>query len=77
MAMVKRFPTHPSQPHRICWGCDLYCPADSMRCGNGSERSPHPAELFGDDWASWAPGPVDPPADPGDPGEVETPDAHD
>lgn len=24
-----------------------------MACGNGSERTPHPAELFGDDWAEW------------------------
>jgi hypothetical protein len=21
-----------------------------MRCGNGTIRTPHPAELFGDDW---------------------------
>jgi hypothetical protein len=21
-----------------------------MRCGNGTIRAPHPAELFGDDW---------------------------
>jgi hypothetical protein len=25
-----------------------------MVCGNGSERTPHPIELFGDDWAEWA-----------------------
>ena len=31
----------------------LYCPAKDMRCGNGSDRTPHPAELFGDDWAEW------------------------
>jgi len=24
-----------------------------MRCGNGSDRTPHPAELFGEDWDSW------------------------
>jgi len=35
------------------WGCDLYCPANDMRCGNGSDRTPHPAELFGEDWAEW------------------------
>lgn len=51
--MVKRFPIHPARPERLCWGCDRYCPADAMACGNGSERSPHPAELFGDDWAEW------------------------
>ena len=33
------------------WGCDLYCPANDMRCGNGSDRTPHPAELFGEYWA--------------------------
>jgi hypothetical protein len=46
----KKFPEHPTNPHRICWGCDAYCPAGDMRCGNGSDRTPHPAELFGDDW---------------------------
>jgi len=23
---------------------------DSLLCGNGSERTQHPSELFGDDW---------------------------
>jgi hypothetical protein len=50
---VKHFPAHPAQPHRICWGCDLYCAAHEMRCGNGSVRTPHPVELFGDDWDQW------------------------
>lgn len=49
--MTKRFPIHPAQPHRVCWGCDRYCPVDAMACGNGSVRTLHPAELFGDDWA--------------------------
>jgi hypothetical protein len=40
----------PKNPERICWGCDEYCPADAMRCGNGADRTAHPAELFGDDW---------------------------
>jgi hypothetical protein len=31
----------------------LYCPAKDMRCGNGSDRTQHPAELFGDDWDQW------------------------
>lgn len=48
--MAKRFPLHPAHPERICWGCDAYCPADTMRCGNGSNRTQHPAELLGDDW---------------------------
>ncbi|WP_395028134.1 DUF3079 domain-containing protein [Comamonas odontotermitis] len=29
--------------------------ATAMACGNGSERSQHPAELFGPDWAEWDP----------------------
>ena len=24
-----------------------------MRCGNDSDRTQHPAELFGDDWDQW------------------------
>ncbi|WP_311224215.1 MULTISPECIES: DUF3079 domain-containing protein [unclassified Acidovorax] len=50
---TKKFPLHPAHPERNCWGCDRYCPADSLQCGNGSERTQHPAELFGDDWAQW------------------------
>ena len=53
MAAAKRFPRAPAHPERVCWGCDLYCPAQSMRCGNGSDRTQHPAELFGDDWDQW------------------------
>jgi len=49
----KKFPVAPKSPHRICWGCDKYCPSDSLACGNGSERTPHPAELFGEDWLEW------------------------
>ena len=48
--MAKKFPIHPAHPERICWGCDKYCPVDSMNCGNGSNRTQHPVELFGDDW---------------------------
>ncbi|WP_112486996.1 DUF3079 domain-containing protein [Thiomonas sp. X19] len=48
--MAKKFPIHPIHPERICWGCDRYCAADSMRCGNGSERTQHPVELLGEDW---------------------------
>lgn len=50
---AKKFPQAPQHPERVCWGCDLYCAAKDMRCGNGSDRTPHPAELFGDDWADW------------------------
>ena len=48
--MAKKFPLNPGHPERICWGCDKYCSAQSMMCGNGSERTQHPAELFGEDW---------------------------
>lgn len=41
---------HPKHPERICWGCDKYCSADDLRCGNGTIRTLHPAELFGEDW---------------------------
>lgn len=50
MTMAKKFPLHPKHPERICWGCDKYCPVEDLACGNGSERTPHPAELLGDDW---------------------------
>jgi hypothetical protein len=51
--MAKKFPIVPANPHRVCWGCDKYCPSDAMACGNGSVRTPHPSELFGEDWAEW------------------------
>ena len=51
--MAKKFPLHPKHPERICWGCDKYCPADSLACGNGSARTPHPAEMLGDDWYTY------------------------
>jgi hypothetical protein len=49
--MAKKFPIHPANPERICWGCDQFCAITAMACAN--ERSPHPAELFGDDWLAW------------------------
>ncbi|MFG6432101.1 DUF3079 domain-containing protein [Roseateles sp. LYH14W] len=51
--MSKKFPIRPANPGRICWGCDRYCAAESLQCGNGSVATPHPSELFGDDWMSW------------------------
>jgi hypothetical protein len=51
---MKRYPLHPRHPERICWGCDRFCPAGDLRCGNGTVRTMHPVELFGDDWAEWA-----------------------
>jgi hypothetical protein len=52
--MTRRLALMPSHPERICWGCDQHCPADQLTCGNGTERTPHPIELFGEDWLEWA-----------------------
>jgi hypothetical protein len=51
--MVK-LPLNVPHPERVCWGCDKYCPADDLACGNGTIRTPHPSELFGDDWLEWS-----------------------
>jgi len=51
--MSKKFPVNPKNPERICWGCDRYCPSDALACGNGADRTAHPAELFGSDWQTW------------------------
>ena len=51
--MAKKFPISPANPQRICWGCDRYCPADQLMCGNGTVATLHPSELFGDDWMEW------------------------
>ena len=69
--MAKRFPLRPAHPERICWGCDKYCPAGATACGNGSDRTPHPAELFGDDWHAGQP-PVE-----GGAAEAASPDVDD
>lgn len=50
---MARIPLTPRNPERICWGCDKYCPADDLACGNGTIRTPHPVELFGEDWVEW------------------------
>jgi hypothetical protein len=50
---MAKIPLHPKHPERVCWGCDKYCPADHLDCGNGTVRTQHPAELFGDDWLEW------------------------
>ena len=50
---TKKFPAAPAHPERVCWGCDLFCAAKDMRCGNGSDRTPHPVELFGEGWQDW------------------------
>ena len=48
--MVRRIPERPAHPERICWGCERYCAANDLRCGNGKERAQHPIETFGPDW---------------------------
>ena len=48
--MAKKFPIHPAHPERTCWGCDRYCAVDQMICGNGTERTQHPIETFGEGW---------------------------
>lgn len=61
--MSKIFPLQPKHPDRICWGCDRYCAKDDLACGNGSERTMHPMEMFGEDWhlsGDWG---IGPPAD--------------
>jgi hypothetical protein len=55
---ITKLPLAPRHPERTCWGCDKYCPAEDLRCGNGTIRSPHPVELFGRDWSNE----LDPPA---------------
>jgi hypothetical protein len=48
-----KIPFNPKHPERVCWGCDKYCSADDLRCGNGTIRTQHPVELFGEDWMEW------------------------
>jgi len=61
--MAKIFPLHPAKPELICWGCDRYCAAGDMICGNGSDRTQHPVELFGDDWHTFGLNAKDAPTD--------------
>ncbi|HET9957472.1 MAG TPA: DUF3079 domain-containing protein, partial [Polyangiaceae bacterium] len=44
----------PPHPERVCWGCDRLCAANDLGCGDDTVRTPHPCELFGDDWVQWA-----------------------
>ena len=50
---MARLPLTPRHPERICWGCDRYCSVDDLGCANGTIRTPHPMELFGEDWVEW------------------------
>jgi hypothetical protein len=43
----------PAHPDRVCWGCNRCCPEAALGCGGGTIRTPHPSELFGDDWLEW------------------------
>jgi hypothetical protein len=71
--MAKPFPVNPPHPERNCWGCDRYCAASAMQCGNGSDRTQHPIETFGPGWEEWSGIPVVPLK--GDPGASRAPDA--
>jgi hypothetical protein len=51
---MSNIPRRPARPERICWGCEKHCAADDLGCGNGTIRTPHPCELFGDDWSDWS-----------------------
>ena len=51
---MAKAPLRPAHPERICWGCDKFCRDDDLACGNGTIRTPHPCELFGDDWLAWS-----------------------
>ena len=51
--MAKKFPLNPTHPERICCGCERYCPVDDIACGNGSDRTQHPIEIFGEGWEQW------------------------
>jgi len=53
--MAKRFPDAPAHPERNCWGCDMFCAAGDMRCGNGSVRTEHPVEQLGPGWRQTLP----------------------
>lgn len=68
MNTPRRLPLRPGHPERICWGCEKFCAAGDMACGNGTDRAQHPIEIFGDDWLSIgldsANGEVDPVDDP-------------
>jgi hypothetical protein len=63
----QKFPLNPKHPERICWGCDKYCPADALLCGNGSGRTEHPAEMLGEDWYTWEAWGMGPEAEPDQP----------
>lgn len=70
-------PLRPAHPERTCWGCDRYCPATDLACGNGTVRTQHPCELFGDDWRAWAERDTPPEPVTGDPDHTRAADGPD
>ena len=53
-AMAKtKIALNPKYPERVCWGCEKLCAANDLRCGNGTIRTQHPVELFGENWIEW------------------------
>ncbi|MDH1263311.1 DUF3079 domain-containing protein [Pseudomonas sp. GD03944] len=70
--MAKPFPLNPKHPERICWGCDRYCASNALDCGNGADRTMHPAEMLGDDWYEHGDWGIEPPVQAGEikPGQV-------
>lgn len=66
---------NPKAPERICWGCEKFCPAHDLACGNGTIRTPHPAELFGPDWLEWSEARSDEPASGSAPGSAAAAEA--
>jgi hypothetical protein len=58
--MSKNFPIQPKHPERICWGCDRYCATTALACGNGADRTMHPAEMLGEDWYKFGDWGIDP-----------------
>lgn len=50
---MAKLPLHPKHPERVCWGCEKYCAAEDLYCGNGTVRTQHPVEIFGEDWTEW------------------------
>ena len=41
---------NPKYPERVCWGCEKLCSANDLSCGNGTIRTQHRVELFGEHW---------------------------
>lgn len=79
-APVKRSLLQPRHPERVCWGCDRFCSAADLGCGNGKDRVQHPVEVLGDDWQLAFPDLAEPaggqaPSSAAPPGEPGVPEA--